>query len=270
MRDVIKSSNNSLIKLIRSLKSKKNRSNHGMFIIEGIRFIEFAVENKIDLVEICYSKDMLFTDGGKNLFNKIKDKKIKSYEIEKKLFDSITDTKNTQGIIAIAKIPEYKIDFNNFTRKFILILDRIQDPGNLGTIIRTADAAGVDCIVISKGTVDPYNEKVLRSTMGSIFSMPIHYEKEILEFINKLKDNEFNILSTCLNTNSYYDEVDYQGKIAIVIGNEANGVSEEIIDISDILVKIPIWGKAESLNASIAAGIIMYEASKNRNINKIK
>lgn len=266
MLDIIKSSSNNLIKLIRSLKSKKNRINHGMFLIEGIRFVEFAVDNDIELVEICYSSVLKENNGGLELLDKIFNKKIKAFEIERKLFDSITDTKNTQGILAIAKIPD-NFELDNFDDiSFVLIIDRIQDPGNLGTIIRTADSANVDLIVINKGTVDPYNEKVLRSTMGSIFSVSIRYEKNILEFISKLQKNKFNVVSSYLDTDTYYDKINYKDKVALVIGNEANGIDKEIIEKSNTLVKIPIYGKAESLNASVAAGILMYEIKRKMNL----
>lgn len=140
---------------------------------------------------------------------------------------------------------------------FIVVLDRIQDPGNMGTIIRTADAAGAQSIILLKGCVDIYNPKVIRSTMGSIFDMNI--VNCVDEDLDIIKNKGFNIVSSYLNTNNYYNSVDYGEKVALIIGNEGNGIKDEIIDKSDILVKIPIYGKAESLNAAMASGILMYE-----------
>ena len=154
------------------------------------------------------------------------------------------------------------IDNNiNDSHKFVLILDRIQDPGNMGTIIRTADAAGVDAIINLKGCVDIYNPKVIRSTMGSIFDMNIIQATQD-DALRVLKDNNFEIVSSYLNTDNYYNTVDYTNKVALVIGNEANGVNDELISKSHTLVKIPIYGNAESLNAAISSAILMYEIKK--------
>lgn len=142
-----------------------------------------------------------------------------------------------------------------------MILDRIQDPGNMGTIIRTADSAGVDAIIALNGCVDIYNPKVIRSTMGSIFDMNI-IDASQDETVDMLKSLDFNIVSSYLNTENFYDKIDYGSKVALVIGNEANGINEELVSKSDILVKIPIYGKAESLNAAISSAILMYEIKK--------
>lgn len=131
----------------------------------------------------------------------------------------------------------------------------------MGTIIRTADAAGVDAIIVLKGCVDIYNPKVIRSTMGSIFDMNI-IQCTQEEAIENLKANSFSIVSSYLDTDNFYNTVDYNNKVALVIGNEANGINDELISKSDILVKIPIYGKAESLNAAISSAILMYEIKK--------
>ncbi|EQE80627.1 spoU rRNA Methylase family protein [Clostridioides difficile CD51] len=131
----------------------------------------------------------------------------------------------------------------------------------MGTIIRTADSAGVDAIIALKGCVDIYNPKVIRSTMGSIFDMNI-IDASQDETVDMLKSLDFNIVSSYLNTENFYDKIDYGSKVALVIGNEANGINEELVSKSDILVKIPIYGKAESLNAAISSAILMYEIKK--------
>ena len=131
----------------------------------------------------------------------------------------------------------------------------------MGTIIRTADACGVDLIIALKGCVDIYNPKVIRSTMGSIFDMNIVYENQD-EAINFLKNNGFSIVSSYLDTDNYYNNISYNNKTALVIGNEANGINNDIILNSDTLLKIPIYGKAESLNAAISSAILMYEIKK--------
>ena len=146
----------------------------------------------------------------------------------------------------------------NFDEDIILVLDNIQDPGNLGTIIRTADSCNLKQIVITKATADPYNSKVLRSTMGAIFRVNIIESEDIVDSLLEMKDNGFEIVTTSLQTENLIYDVDYRKKV-IIIGNEANGVEEKVENISDIKVKIPMLGKTESLNASVATGIILYE-----------
>ena len=148
----------------------------------------------------------------------------------------------------------------------ILFLDGLQDPGNMGTIIRTADAFNIDGIILGQGSVDPYNLKVVRATMGSIFRVPLYICDNSLETIMGLKTRGFNLLATSLEGSLIYDS-DFKGKIISVIGNEANGVSPDILKEADKCIKIPMPGNAESLNAGVAASIIMYEAMRSRKSN---
>lgn len=178
----------------------------------------------------------------------------KSYILNEKMFNNISDTVNSQGVIGIFKI-QIKNQLENLNEKMILLLDKIQDPGNLGTIIRTADAAGIKTILFTKGTTDPYSPKVVRSAMGSIFYMNIIQ----LDNIDLLKQKGYTIVSSALEDSINYKDLKINGKTILVLGNEANGVSKEILKISDTKVKIPIYGKAESLNVSIAGAILMYE-----------
>src|SRR5699024_7511376 len=133
----------------------------------------------------------------------------------------------------------------------------IQDPGNLGTIIRTADAAGFSNIILGRGTVDLYNDKVIRATQGSLFHIPI-VQKDLTESIPRLKESGFSVLATTLQRAKNYRDIEPSEKTAIILGNEGSGVDETLINMADELVKIPIYGKAESLNVGIAAGILMY------------
>ena len=204
----------------------------------------------------------LYTKEHKEFLETLKKKDIRVYKTTNKIFEDLTDTENTQGIIGVVKFKQRTLEENlTDDNRFVLILDRIQDPGNMGTIIRTADAAGVDAIIALKGCVDIYNPKVIRSTMGSIFDMNvIHATQE--EALRVLKLKKFDIVSSYLDTNNYYNTVEYNYKTALVIGNEANGINEELVSKSDVLVKIPIYGKAESLNAAISSAILMYEIKK--------
>ena len=173
---------------------------------------------------------------------------------------SISDTITSQGIIAVCRIVKKELDINNYSK--VLILDKIQDPGNLGTIIRTADAFNFDCIILGKGTTSLYGQKVIRSTQGSNFHIDCFDNIDLVELIDEM--HEFNIFATSLKADKYIEQLDnITGKVAVVFGNEGAGVSEEILSKVNNLLKISMPGRAESLNVSIAAGIVMHYISTN-------
>ena len=259
---IINSKDNEKIKYTKSLLKSKNRNKEKKFIIEGYRIVTLAIDCDAKLEYVFINEDFENKKEHIELLEILKSKNIKVYKTTNKLFENFIDTENTQGIIGVVKFNTNTLE-SNFKKenKFVLVLDRIQDPGNMGTIIRTADACGVDLIIALKGCVDIYNPKVIRSTMGSIFDMNIVYESQD-EAINFLKNNGFSIVSSYLDTDNYYNNISYNNKTALVIGNEANGINNDIILNSDTLVKIPIYGKAESLNAAISSAILMYEIKK--------
>ena len=258
----ISSKDNERVKYTKSLLKSKNRQKESKYIIEGYRILTLAIECNADLDYVFINETFEEKKEHKNFLNILEEKNIKVFKTTNKIFKELVDTENTQGILGVIKFKERKIEHNiKCDDKFVLILDRIQDPGNMGTIIRTADAAGVDAIIALKGCVDIYNPKVIRSTMGSIFDMNIiHCTQE--ECLKELKSKDFKIVSSFLNTDNFYHETKYHDRTALVIGNEANGVNDDLIEASDLLVKIPIYGNAESLNAAISSAILMYEIKK--------
>ena len=262
MINIIKSKDNDKVKYTKSLLKTKARNKEKKFIIEGYRILTLALECDANLEYVFINEEFEKKQEHKSFLNLLENKGIKIYKAVNKIFLEMVDTENTQGILGVLKYKERDL-VNNISgnHKFVLILDRIQDPGNMGTIIRTADSAGVDAIILLKGCVDIYNPKVIRSTMGSIFDMNIIHATQD-ETVDFLKQNGFNIVSSYLQTDNYYHETNYEGKIALVIGNEANGINDDLISKSDKLIKIPIYGKAESLNAAISAAILMYEIKK--------
>lgn len=262
MINIIKSKDNDKIKYTKSLLKTKGRNKEKKFIIEGYRILTLALECDAKLEYVFINEDFENKKDHQVLLSQLEQKNIKIYKTTNKLFLEMIDTENTQGILGVLKYKERDIVNNiNDEDKFVLILDRIQDPGNMGTIIRTADSAGVDGIILLKGCVDIYNPKVIRSTMGSIFNMNIINTTQD-EAVEILKKQGFSIVSSYLQTDNYYHQTSYDGKIALVIGNEANGINDELISKSDKLIKIPIYGDAESLNAAISAAILMYEIKK--------
>ena len=173
------------------------------------------------------------------------------------IFKLISDVEKPQGVLAVVEKNMYNITID-YKQDIILILDNIQDPGNLGTIIRTADSVGLKQILVSKGTADAYNPKVIRSTMGAIFRVNIIEIENLKNSIEEIKENNFKIITTSLQTEKSIYDIKLN-KTAIIIGNEANGVSKEIKKLADINAIIPMKGKTESLNASVATGVILYE-----------
>lgn len=253
---VITSKDNEIIKEIRKLKEKKYRDISGEYIIEGIKLIEEAIAEGAKISKIVVCEDCV-KDGSieQNLLYEIA--KYDCVYVSEKVFSVLTDVKTPQGILAIIKkrAQHEEIDFKE---NIIIALDGIQDPGNLGTILRTLDSAGLKQIILSKECADPYNPKVVRSTMGAIFRINIIETEDFEQELNKIKKHKFKILATSLEESKSIYNIDYNKKV-IVIGNEANGVSKEVLDLADGKVKIPMLGKTESLNAAVATGIIIYE-----------
>ncbi len=262
---IISSKDNEQIKAIKKLKEKKYRDETNEYIIEGIKLLKEAIEEKVNIKTIVVCEDCE-EDSIKNT-NKPSSQieqsllyEIAKYEciyVTKKIFNMLSEVKSPQGILAVVEKGD-NIENINYSEDIILALDGIQDPGNLGTILRTLDSANLKQIILSENSADPYNPKVVRSTMGAIFRMNIIRTENLAKTLQSIKKHKFEIVATSLDTEKSIYNINYNKKV-IVIGNEANGVSKEIQDLADEKVKIPMLGKTESLNASVAASIIIYE-----------
>ena len=252
----ITSKDNELIKHIRKLKDKKYRDESNEYVVEGVKLVEEAVKENAKIKQIIVCEDTTRTyEIPTHIMLEIA--KYECISVSDKIFNIITQVTNPQGIMAIIEknAQNAKIDY---TQDIIVVLDDVQDPGNLGTILRTVDSIGLNQIIVSKGTADAFNSKVVRSTMGAIFRIKIIEVENLAQAIKEMRKHHFKLMVTSLQTkNSIYD-IDFYKKI-IVIGNEANGVTKEIQDMADEKAKIPMLGRTESLNASVAAGVVMYE-----------
>ncbi len=192
----------------------------------------------------------------------------KVYILSDKIFKKISDTETPQGALVVCKKLKYNIEeILNKNNPFILLLEEISNPGNLGTVIRTADSAGVDAIILSKNCVDIYNKKVLRSTAGSIFNVPIIQNQDLIEIVKFFNEKGIKTIAGHLKGNNNLYKLDLTNGCVIAIGNEAKGLSDELSSIILYKVKIPIIGKAESLNASVATAILLYEVVR-QNLEK--
>lgn len=250
----IESKDNNFFKATKKLKDKRFRNKEGKFILEGFRLIEEATKANMEIEYIILSQENEEKLHNSSLKEVIGDDKI--YVFSSALFSQISSTEHPQGVIAIVKNKKMII---NLEGQFFLICDKVQDPGNLGTIIRTAHAVKADGIILTKGTVDIYNEKTIRSTMGSLFYVPVHYDDENMTLVKSLKDKKFKIVVTSLDTDKDFFQESLKGKVLLTVGNEGNGVSDEVYELADTKVKIPMPGNAESLNVAIATSVIMYE-----------
>lgn len=238
----ITSISNQLIKDIYQLKQKKYRNQTRQFMVEGLHLVEEAYKNKV--LKIVLSNDELLL----NKFNNVKTVLVNNQIIEK-----LSNTTTPQNVLGVVDIIENKFELVD---KY-LILDGVNDPGNLGTIIRTSLALGVNHLILSNNTVDIYNDKVIRATQGAIFKANIYYT-DLEDIYKKLKQNNIKIITTSLEANKTLNDLEKMDKFAIVVGNEANGISNVSKEYADELIIIPMKNNIESLNVGIASGIILY------------
>lgn len=257
---LIESLDNKIIKYIKALDTKKGREKYNKFIIEGEKYIS-SIPKVWDIECYIFSESMSY---------KIDLRKYSSraqvYIIKDNTFKTITDTVTPQGALAICTKLEYKLENILISEKplFLLLLEELNDPGNLGTIIRTAESAGVCGVIISSSSVDIYNKKVLRATAGAIFYIPIIQGIDIISCCQLLKTRGIKLFSTHLKGEQYPYNLNFNEDCAIIIGNEARGLSDNILKVTDNIVKIPMIGSSDSLNASVAGGILLYEVVRQR------
>lgn len=253
--DYIQSKENKTIKHIISLQQRKFRQKYSEYIVEGVRAVT-------DIAKKGSLRSIFIRESKRNELEPMiqREMNIPSiYVVQDPIFDKIEHTVNGQGIIGIAKKRELNLQSFSIEDGLYIALDGVQDPGNLGTIIRTAVAAGAKGIILLKGTVDPYNEKCVRSTMSALSNIPIFEDITLSEFYDFVKDNNISTYVTSLENAKPYHSITYNPRTMIVLGNEGNGVSHDIIQLCDQAITIPMYGDIESLNVSIAAALCMYK-----------
>ncbi|HEU4965477.1 MAG TPA: RNA methyltransferase [Bacilli bacterium] len=260
----ITSLKNNRVKEWASLKQKKFRDRTGQYLAEGVRLVEEALYANVPMDAILLSGDL---QSGKfdRIVTRAAGNGVTVYEVTDPIIEHIADTQTPQGVIAVLKKTEGDVDafVANKEQPLYLVLDGIQDPGNMGTVIRTADAVGATGILIGKNCVDVYNPKVVRATMGSLFHLPV-FEVELDAFLPRLKEQGVAVVGTSVDADETVYEANFTGSVAMVIGSEAHGLSEEVAALVDKAVTLPMPGQAESLNAAIAASVMLYEALRQR------
>lgn len=251
---------NPLVKETAELKQKKYRQLRQQFLAEGLRTCEDAVA--------CGFAEMLFYQQTEDkrtikLLEAAAAKNIKLVCVSEQVMKKVADTETPQGIIAVCKMQSTSMEDLLASGKMLLVLDRVGDPGNIGTMLRTADAAGIGGLILLKGCADIYSPKTVRSSMGSLFHLPVLAGIEEGKFVSSTKKAGYQLLVTALDSTaeSLY-KADLKGRIAFIMGNEANGASDTLLREADKKIYIPMQGRAESLNVAMAAGVVMFEAMR--------
>ncbi|MCM1186732.1 MAG: RNA methyltransferase [Lachnoclostridium sp.] len=270
---MITSGANSKVKQVIQWQNKaKERKKDKVFLAEGMKMFEEAPTDWI--CEVYLSETMaaeILSDPAPPQLVSLQAKLLEtSYEtVKDDIFVRMSDTQTPQGILTVLKQPVYRIEeLLQCPNPLFLIIENLQDPGNLGTIIRTGEGAGITGVFLSSKTVDIFNPKTIRATMGSVYRVPFTYVTDLSEIVERLRRNKVHIYAAQPLGAQSYDSFSYCGPTAFLIGNESRGLTEEISDSADSCLKIPMEGRVESLNAAVSAALLMYEAHRQRTRNK--
>ena len=255
---ITSASNGQIKNLIQLQKKGKTRREQDVFVAEGIKMYE---EAPLELIEKVYiSKSFSEKKAAGEIL-----KRAAVEIVADRIFQSAADTKTPQGIMAIIKQHHYTLtQVLTGENPLIMILENLQDPGNLGTILRTGEGAGVTGVIISSDTVDIYNPKTIRATMGSIYRVPFYYADDLKEVLKELEERNIVTYAAHLKGSRDYDKPDYRKGSAFMIGNEGNGLTDELAKRAQEYIRIPMCGEVESLNAAVASSLLMYEAFRQR------
>lgn len=250
--------NQQMKNLVLLMKKVKARNEQETFVVEGRKMAEEIPDGwliKTYVSETFERENELFLKG-------------RDYEVvSDSVFKAVSDTQTPQGILCLVKKPSYRLnDLLSDKNAHLLIVESIQDPGNLGTMLRTGEGAGISGVIMNQSTVDLFNPKTIRSTMGSIYRVPFFVTDDLEQTILELKSQGIKVYAAHLKGTLCYDEPDYRGPSAFLIGNEGNGLSDVVADCADTYIKIPMQGQVESLNAAISAALLMYETSRQRRL----
>jgi TrmH family RNA methyltransferase len=261
---LITSSTNPLIKDSLNILKKNRRKRPAVMLIEGVRLIETALQAGARIERVFFTESMAAREEGLKMLEMFGRRKDRVFEISDRLMDRLSDTESPQGIVAVVSYrPTALEEVKMSARPLVTVLDGLQDPGNLGTIIRTSDAAGADAVVLLPGTCDPFTPKPLRASAGSVFNIPV-VETELATLMKWTKEKGLLLLVTARDAADTLYEADLERPVAFAFGNEAHGASRELRKAADLVVGIPVYGKAESLNVGSAAAICLYEAVRKR------
>ena len=256
------------VKRIIKLGRKKHRDAAGQFIIEGLHLIDMALVAQAPIACVYHTEAFAETEPGSAILTKLAGRSVSINTVTSGVLKKMADTETPQGILAVVdmlKVLDWDLHMQGGP---FVILDRIQDPGNLGTILRTADSAGANGVILLTGTVDAYNPKVIRSSMGSIFNVPFCQNMSFVQAYKMLKRADYTLTAADMGGEMLYYKTKIDQRTALVMGNEGQGIADDIIECIDVSVRIPLIGKSESLNVSVACGILLYEILRQNRIGQ--
>lgn len=265
MAKQISSVRNREVMAVRRLYERKYRLQERKFIIEGIRQLEEAARAAANLDTVYFAAKLRNRSRGEDLLVSLRQAGARCVEVSDAVFAQMADTNTPQGILAVVRWTETTVsEMTAQKNPLLVVVDGVQDPGNLGTIIRTADAAGADGVITLPGTVDIFNPKAVRSAMGSLLHVPVLQAEDAVTLLAQLKTAQVRLIVGDVAAAQDYDAVDWRGRVALAVGSEAAGPGAAVRSMAAVAVKIPLLGKAESLNAGVAASILLYEAVRQR------
>lgn len=264
---ITSTSNQQMKQLSALVKKSKERKEKKLFVVEGTKMVAEAPKSWLRAVYVSESYEGNVEN--RQLLDSIrKDAATFGYHydvVADSVFKAVSDTQTPQGIMALVTMPEYALEqLLDGDRTHLLVLESIQDPGNLGTMVRTGEGAGITGIIMNKTTVDLFNPKTIRSTMGSIYRVPFYITENLSQTLEDLREQKVSLYAAHLKGQNSYDAENYQQACGFLIGNEGNGLSDEIANLADTYIRIPMEGQVESLNAAISATLLMYEANRQR------
>lgn len=266
MNSVITSKQNPHIKTLVGLRERRARDKSGVFLIEGYREVSRALQKNVKIKELYYSPGWFLGENEPALIENAKAAGAKVYEVAKDVYAKASYRDRPDGLLAVAEQWQSKLDDLKLSDKpFLLVVEAIEKPGNLGTILRSADGAGVDAVIVCDAVTDIFNPNVVRSSTGVLFSVPLVVSDS--KTVHKwLKDKGVKVVATTPDTDKIYNQVDLTGSIAIAMGSEQYGLTDFWLKQCDIPVRIPMHGQADSLNVAMAAGLMVYEAERQRSL----
>jgi TrmH family RNA methyltransferase len=250
----------SKLKELRELTYKKHRDEQKKFIVEGVRLLGEAVNSDFKVLEAFYTHDLTEQPTGKSLLHRLQKKTSQLHQVTTSEMEVISETVSFQGIVAVLKQKQFSLETllkKNNAQSFLVALDGVSDPGNVGSMIRTCDWFGVGGILLGSNSVELYNPKVIRATMGGIFHLPIVESVDLLSTLSQAKAMGYKTYVTDVNGEVHFDRVRYENKSLFVFGNEAWGVSDQVKQLADVRLAIRRYGAAESLNVSVACGVVL-------------
>ncbi|MGY4689267.1 TrmH family RNA methyltransferase [Salibacterium sp. K-3] len=245
----IDSVKNPKVKNVKRLMKRKFRERERQFVIEGWHLLQEAAAHDVDIIDV-------FIEENKDIPRNVEVSDLPVSIVTDQVMKEMSRTETPQGITAICRMPEETIPAVHTDHSYLLV-DGVQDPGNLGTMIRTADAAGVSAVILGEGTVDGYNDKVIRATQGSLFHLPV-LKGDLGEWMEACRTHKIPVFGTSVNEGTTHTAIGAQKGFALIVGNEGAGARQEFLEQSDLNIYVPIYGNAESLNVSVTTGILLY------------